>query len=64
VRPPEVRSRATAPAEPAPVRIHIGRLEVRASLEPDPPSRRAPARGAEPPQLSLSAYLNGEREAR
>jgi hypothetical protein len=49
---------AAAPEEPA-VRVHIGRLEVRASLEAPP---RAAPKGPEPqPEPSLSAYLRGER---
>jgi hypothetical protein len=49
--------------ETPPVRVHIGRLEVRASLpEPaaQPPRRETPRT----PGLSLSDYLRGERAAR
>lgn len=42
------------------VRVHIGRLEVRATLEQPAPERRQPG---EPraPELSLSDYLRGRR---
>ena len=48
-----------APAEAPPVRVHIGRLEVRANL-PEPAAQRRPRR-EEPrtPELSLSDYLRG-----
>jgi hypothetical protein len=49
---------AAPPPEPPPVRIHIGRLEVRANLEPVPatkPERRRPSE----PELSLTDYLRG-----
>lgn len=47
--------------EPSAVRVHIGRLEVRANLhEPiKEPPRREPAR---PPELSLADYLRGKRD--
>jgi hypothetical protein len=54
---------AAAPAAGAPaVRVHIGRLEVRASLEQAPPPRpgRATPRRDE---LALGDYLRGRREA-
>jgi hypothetical protein len=51
------------PAERGPdVRVHIGRLEVRANLQqaPPPPRRREP----EPaPELSLTDYLHGSKRA-
>lgn len=49
------------------VRIHIGRLEVRANLDAPPPPRRAEAntsRDAGVEELSLGAYLRGERQGR
>jgi hypothetical protein len=54
---------AVAREESPPVRVHIGRLEVRANLQPPAPER--PRR--EPPRddgLSLSDYLRGQREGR
>jgi hypothetical protein len=59
---------ASAPAsvaavrdEPPPVRVHIGRLEVRASLG-EAPSRPQPLPvPSEPEGLSLSDYLRGKR---
>lgn len=54
---------ATGAATEAPtVRVHIGRLEVRANLTRVPPT---PARAVAPPaaELSLSDYLRGERDA-
>jgi hypothetical protein len=58
---------ARAPAEQAragqpPVRVHIGRLEVRASL---PEAPREPVSREQPPAsaLSLADYLRGRREA-
>ncbi len=58
-----VHSVAIAAADEPPVRVHIGRLEVRANLEqpsPKPKSRqeRAAAEG-----LSLSEYLRGRKGA-
>ena len=56
-------SPALRAAEPEPVRIHIGRVEVRANLEPSPaPPRRSPQ--SPEPALSLPDYLRGERESR
>ena len=54
---------ASTPAEEPPVRVHIGRLEVRANIEqppapPQPMSRPAPSEG-----LSLGDYLRGRRSA-
>jgi hypothetical protein len=44
------------------VRVHIGRLEVRANLEQPQPQR--PRRESERPQgLTLSDYLRGRRSA-
>jgi hypothetical protein len=63
---PERAAAVPAPAaraeEVPSVRVHIGRLEVRANLQQAPPQR---ARRAEPraPELSLSDYLRGKREA-
>ena len=69
---PAVRARAALPppvppapgmrAEPPVVRVHIGRLEVRANVHE--PLREAP-RAAEPkPQaLTLADYLRGKRES-
>jgi hypothetical protein len=57
----EARARAEAPA----VRVHIGRLEVRASLHEAPaPERPAGRERPEPDGLSLADYLRGERAAR
>ncbi len=57
-----VRSVATVAADEPPVRVHIGRLEVRANLEqPAPkPARREPARQE---GVSLADYLRGRRSA-
>lgn len=54
---------AAAAAEPPAVRVHIGRLEVRAHLQEQP---RRPERPpvAKPQELSLSDYLRGRRESR
>lgn len=50
--------RAAAEERPE-VRVHIGRLEVRANLQPAPPPRR---REPEPaPELSLTDYLRRSR---
>ena len=46
--------------EPA-VRVHIGRLEVRANLQQAPP-QRPPRDDARPQELSLADYLRGRRE--
>ena len=53
---------STMAADEPPVRVHIGRLEVRANLEqPAPkPQRREPARPQGP---TLSDYLRGRRSA-
>lgn len=54
---------AATPAEPPAVRVHIGRLEVRANLQEQP---RRPERPPvpRPPELSLGDYLRGRRESR
>ncbi len=53
---------AAEPEELQPVRVHIGRLEVRASLEEQSRPRREPEqRPAAGP--SLADYLRGERES-
>jgi hypothetical protein len=54
-------STSIAAGEP-PVRVHIGRLEVRANLEQpaSKPERREPAR---PQGQTLSDYLRGRRTA-
>jgi hypothetical protein len=43
--------------------VHIGRLEVRASLEQPAPQPRRREEPRRPPELSLSDYLRG-RQAR
>ncbi|WP_287964487.1 hypothetical protein [Diaphorobacter sp.] len=48
-----------APAEPAEVHVHIGRIEVTAIAQPQPP-RRAARERAQP--LSLDAYLARRKE--
>ena len=53
---------AAARDEPPPVRVHIGRLEVRASLEEAPRPQQLPE-PREPEGLSLSDYLRGRRGA-
>ncbi|HEY2937225.1 MAG TPA: hypothetical protein VGJ25_11540 [Gaiellaceae bacterium] len=53
---------AVANDEPPAVRVHIGRLEVRANLHEAPVQQR-PRRDDAPPQgLSLADYLRGRRE--
>jgi hypothetical protein len=61
--PHAVSAPAVAAAEPPPVRVHIGRLEVRANLQEQP---RRPERPPvpRPQELSLSDYLRGRRESR
>jgi hypothetical protein len=53
---------ATARDEAPPVRVHIGRLEVRANLH-EPSRAQPPAEAREPEGLSLSDYLRGKRGA-
>jgi hypothetical protein len=56
------RQASSPAAETArPVRVHIGRLEVRASLHREPASAAPPraARAREEPALSLADYLRG-----
>jgi hypothetical protein len=46
--------------EPEPeVRVHIGRLEVRANIQPAPPPRKRDPERA--PEISLTDYLRGSR---
>jgi hypothetical protein len=60
-----VRQLAAPPAHPSAAeerpetRVHIGRLEVRANLQPAPPPRRREPERA--PELSLTDYLRGSR---
>jgi hypothetical protein len=51
---------ADAQKEPPAVRVHIGRLEVRASLEE--PAQQPRRKEPQPDELSLADYLRGERE--
>jgi hypothetical protein len=58
--PPPPAAPTAAAAERRPVRVHIGRLEVRAALQETPmpqPARERPR----PPELSLGDYLRGRR---
>lgn len=57
--PPPV-ARTAAAAEQRPVRVHIGRLEVRAALQEAPIPQRARER-PRPQELSLGDYLRGRR---
>ena len=52
--PHKTRPRASEPAEPAVIRVTIGRIEVRATTPPLPPAPRAHPRG---PSLTLDDYL-------
>jgi hypothetical protein len=54
------RSATAMPSEPDVVHVHIGRVEVRATIPAPEPSRPAP-RPARPAPLSLERYLSGER---
>jgi hypothetical protein len=49
--------------EPPPVRVHIGRLEVRANLQDSPPPPQPRPTDSRPQGLSLADYLRGKREA-
>lgn len=60
--PPTPAAAAAARDEPPPVRVHIGRLEVRASLE-EAPRPQPLAVPRQPDGLSLSDYLRGRRGA-
>jgi len=60
VRPSTV---AAARDEQPPVRVHIGRLEVRANLGEPPPRPQPLPTPREPEGLSLSDYLRGKRGA-
>jgi hypothetical protein len=51
----------TGPAGPPPVRVHIGRLEVRANVQEQHRAAAPPPQPAEPEGLSLSDYLRGRR---
>jgi hypothetical protein len=61
-RPERVRSASTVAADEPPVRVHIGRLEVRANLE-QPPRQVTTREPARPQELTLSDYLRGRRSA-
>jgi hypothetical protein len=54
---------AAASAESPAVRVHIGRLEVRANLQEQPRRPERPP-APRPQELSLSDYLRGRRESR
>jgi hypothetical protein len=56
-----IHSVATVAADEPPVRVHIGRLEVRANLEQPAPQPRAEKAKSE--GLSLGEYLRGKRPA-
>ncbi len=57
----ELATARVAALEPSSVRVHIGRLEVRANLQ-RPATPRPRARDEErPPELSLADYLRGRR---
>lgn len=51
----------SVPAEEPAVRVHIGRLEVRANLEQPPAPPQPRSRPAAPEGLSLGEYLRGRR---
>jgi hypothetical protein len=61
--PPVEAVSGAASTQPPPVRVHIGRLEVRATVQgpPRPQPHRAEPRE---PGLSLSDYLRGRRDQR
>jgi hypothetical protein len=52
---------ATQREEPPPVRVHIGRLELRANVQEQPRSAPSMPQPAEAEGLSLSDYLRGRR---
>ena len=54
---------AAAREEGPPVRVHIGRLEVRANVQP-PPAERPRREAPRDDGLSLADYLRGKREVR
>lgn len=56
------RSADPTPREPDVVHVHIGRVEVRATVPAPQPSRTAP-RAPRPAPLSLDRYLAGERRS-
>jgi hypothetical protein len=58
--PPAPAAVTTTREEQPPVRVHIGRLEVRANLQEQPRPVPVP-QPAEPEALSLSDYLRGRR---
>ena len=49
-------------ADDRPLRVHIGRLEVRANLETPQPGRREP-QAVQQPSVPLPEYLRGRRRA-
>jgi len=61
--PAEPAAPAVVRDEPRAVRVHIGRLEVRANLQEAPQQPQRGTRQAPPEGLSLSDYLRGRREA-
>jgi hypothetical protein len=58
--PPLAVPEGAAPREEHAVRVHIGRLEVRANLQHAPP-QPPPREQARQPALSLAEYLRGKR---
>jgi hypothetical protein len=58
-----VHSVATVAADEPPVRVHIGRLEVRANLEQPPQKPKSRPERAAAEGLSLSEYLRGRKGA-
>jgi len=52
---------ADGAAQPPAVRVHIGRLEVRANLQAPPPAPTIAPRASRSEGQGLSAYLRGER---
>lgn len=61
-RPNELgRSIGTPSPEPPIVRVHIGRLDIRANLPEPKPARSTPTRESAKETVSLSAYLRGSR---